>query len=109
MASVDDMVEVYRCVTEMEADRALVEILEPLGIEGVMRDRVSHALPAPDAEAGSFFIAVHAEDAEKARDALREALEDEVLDSSEGELIEGEEDEDEEEEEEEEEEEDDFA
>ena len=113
MARVDDLVEVYRCITEMEADRAMVEVLEPVGIESYLHDRVSHALPAPASEPGSFFIAVNAEDAERARDILREALEDDVLDANEGELIEDEdaeeEDEDEDDEDEEEEEEDEMA
>lgn len=112
MARVDDLVEVYRCITEMEADRAMVEVLEPLGIESYLHDRVSHALPAPDSEAGAFFIAVNEDDAERAREALREALEDDVLDANEGELIEGEEEEEEDEDyedDEEEEEEDEIA
>jgi hypothetical protein len=105
MARADELVEVYRCISEMEADRAMVEVLEPLGIESYLRDRVSHALPAPVSEPGNYFIAVAEDDAERAREALREALEDDVLDANEGELIESDEeaeeaDEDEEEEDE---------
>lgn len=90
----EEMVEVYRCNAGMEADRAIVEILEPAGIEAFLRDRVSHAMPAPDATPGNYFIAVAAEDAVTARAALREALEDEALDPAEGEVIEPEDDED---------------
>jgi hypothetical protein len=84
----EEMVEVYRCATEMEADRALVEVLEAEDIEGYRRDRVSHALPAPDSESGNYFIAVPIADAERARGLLQEALADEVLDADEGQVIE---------------------
>lgn len=86
----DNMVEVYRCNSEMEADRALVEVLEPEGIEGFRRTRMSRALPAPAAEPGSYFIAVYASQAGRARELLAEALEDEALDAKEGEVIEAE-------------------
>ena len=86
----EEMVEVYRANAAMEADRAIVEVLEPAGIEAFLRDRVSHAMPAPDATPGNYFIAVAAEDAANARVALREALEDEALDPAEGEVLDAE-------------------
>ena len=84
----EQLVEVYRCSGEMEADRAMVEVLQPEGIEAFRRDRVSRALPAPDAEPGNFFIAVPESQTGRARELLREALEDGALDADEGEVIE---------------------
>jgi hypothetical protein len=85
----DELVEVYRCANELEADRAMIEILEEEGIECFRRDRISHALPAPDAEPGAYFIAVPAAEAERARELLREALSDEALDREAGEILGG--------------------
>jgi hypothetical protein len=86
----EEMVEVYRCSTELEANRAIVEVLGPEAIEAYLRDRVSRALPAPDAEPGGLFIAVPDSQAARARELLREALEDGALDGDEGEVIESE-------------------
>jgi hypothetical protein len=82
-----NLVEVYRTNRDMEANRILVEVLEPARVDGFRRDRVVHALPAPDAEVGGYFIAVYAQDAERARDLIRQALEDEVLDPEGGEFL----------------------
>jgi hypothetical protein len=84
----DELEEVYRCNADMEANRAIVEVLEPESIAAFRRDRVSHALPAPDAEPGGYFIAVPKDQADEARRLLAEALDDEVLDPDEGEVIE---------------------
>ena len=83
----EQLVEVYRCSNAMEADAAIIEVLEEEGIECFRRDRVSQALPAPDSEPGAYFIAVPAEDAERARALLREAIEDEALDGAAGQVI----------------------
>jgi hypothetical protein len=83
----DRLIEVYRCAHELEANRAMIEVLEPAGIAAFRRDRVSHAFPAPDTETGAYFIAVPEEDAVRARELLAEAQEDEALDAAEGEVI----------------------
>ena len=83
----EEMVEVYRCNSELEADRILVEVLEPEGIATYVRSRASHALPAPDSEAGAYFLAVPAGDAERARELLADARDDEVIDEEAGELL----------------------
>ncbi len=85
---VDDTVEVYRCFNEMEANRAIVEVLSQEHIMAFRRDRFSHALPAPGTEPGGYFIAVRQAEAEAARRLLREALRDGVLDGNSGSLIE---------------------
>lgn len=83
----EELVEVYRTVGLLEADRAMVEVLEPAGIRCFRRDRVSHALPAPDAQPGAYFIAVGTADAERARKLLAQAISDRALDAAEGEII----------------------
>ena len=82
-----DLVEVYRCSSPLEADRAVVEVLEAAGIAAFVRDRASHALPSPATGVGSIFIAVAGGEAGKARQLLREALEDRALDREEGMLV----------------------
>ena len=42
----------------MAAQAAIDEVLEPLGIDAFVHDRVSHALPAPASMPGGYFIAV---------------------------------------------------
>lgn len=83
-----NLTEVYRTNSQMEADRAIVEVLGAEGIEAYLHDRSSHALPAPASQTGSYFIAVAEEDVAEARQLLRDALEDEALDAEEGEVIE---------------------
>jgi hypothetical protein len=85
--TVDVLIEVYRCTSPLEADRAILEVLEPAGIAAFRRDRTMHALPAPDAEAGGYFIAVPSEDAAHARQLLAEAQEDEALDADDGDVL----------------------
>src|SRR6478672_7506331 len=83
----EELVEVYRAGQSMEADRAMVEVLSPEGIDCFLRDRTSHALPAPDSEAGGYFIAVPVADADRARELLRQAHADEVLDPHQGRVM----------------------
>lgn len=83
----EEMVEVYRCNSTMEADRAIVEVLEADGIEAYRRSRVSSSLPAPASEPGNYFIAVEASEAARAQALLEQALTDGVLDPDEGEVM----------------------
>jgi len=76
----DDMVEVFRAVDKMGAQAAIDEVLGPLGIDGFIHDRMSHALPAPDSMPGGYFVAVPAERASEAVAALRDALTDGAID-----------------------------
>ena len=76
----DDLVEVFRAADRMAAQAALDEVLQPLGIEGYVHDRVSHALPAPDAMPGAYFIAVAVTRAAEAAAALRDAISDGAID-----------------------------
>jgi hypothetical protein len=85
--TVDDTVEVYRCDTAMEANRAIVEVLSTEHIMAFRRDRVSHALPAPATETGGYYIAVRGAEAAAARRLLRKGLEDRVLDAETGTVI----------------------
>lgn len=76
----DDMVEVFRAVDQMGAQAAIDEVLGPLGIDGFVHDRMSHALPAPDSMPGGYFIAVPADRASEAVAALRDAITDGAID-----------------------------
>ncbi len=82
----EELVEVFRTTDEMGAQAAIDEVLEPLGIDAFVHDRVSHALPAPASMPGGYFVAVPMDRAADATEALREALTDGVID---GELIAG--------------------
>ena len=76
----DDVVEVFRAVDKMGAQAAIDEVLGPLGIDGFVHDRMSHALPAPDSMPGGYFVAVPADRASEAVAALRDALTDGAID-----------------------------
>ena len=54
-------------------------MLKPEGIDCYLRDRVSHALPAPDSETGGYFVAVPVVHADSARGLLRLALTDQII------------------------------
>ena len=76
----EDRVEVFRASNRMAAQAAIDEVLGPLGIEGFVHDRVSHALPAPDSMPGAYFVAVPTERAAEAVAALRDAVTDGAID-----------------------------
>ncbi|HXU69763.1 MAG TPA: hypothetical protein VN947_10565 [Polyangia bacterium] len=80
----DEMVEVFRAANRMAAQTAIDEILAPMGIDGFLHDRNSHALPAPDAMPGAYFVAVPTGRAAEATAALRDAVTDGAVD---GDLI----------------------
>ena len=80
MADRDEMVEVFRAVDRMGAQATIDEVLQPLGIDAFIHDRMSHALPAPDAMPGGYFIAVPVTRASEAVAALRDALTDGAID-----------------------------
>lgn len=72
----EELVEVFRAADAMAAQAAIDEVLQPLGIDGFVHDRVSHALPAPASMPGGYFVAVPVERATEAAEALREAVTD---------------------------------
>jgi hypothetical protein len=72
----DETVEVFRTADEMAAHAAIDEVLEPLGIDGFVHNRVSHALPAPASMSGAYFVAVPVARADEAAAALRDAVTD---------------------------------
>lgn len=72
----DEMVEVFRAADAMAAQAAIDEVLGPLGIDGFVHDRVSHALPAPASMPGGYFVAVPVDRATQAAAALQDALVD---------------------------------
>jgi hypothetical protein len=76
----EDLVEVFRAGDELAAQAAIDEVLQPMGIDAYVHDRVSHALPAPASMPGGYFIAVPSERAEEAAAALREAVTDGAID-----------------------------
>jgi len=81
----DDMTEVYATTDLAVAERVLDEVLTPAGIFAVVHNRQSSIIPAPSSLYGRYFIAVPAERAAEALDALREATEGGIL-GDEGEL-----------------------
>ncbi len=72
----DEMVEVFRAPHQMAAQAAIDEVLEPLGIDAFVHDRMSHALPAPASMPGGYFVAVPLGRAQEAAAALRDAVTD---------------------------------
>jgi hypothetical protein len=70
------MLEVFRATDSMAAEAAIAEVLEPLGIDAFVHDRVSHALPAPASMPGGYFIAVPFGRSQEAIAALRDAVTD---------------------------------
>ncbi len=76
----EELVEVFRTREQMAAQTAIDEVLEPLGIDGYIHDRVSHALPAPATMEGGYFVAVPIERASEAAEALRDAITDGAID-----------------------------
>ena len=72
----EDLVEVFRVGDELAAQAAIEEVLQPMGIDAFVHNRVSHALPAPASMPGGYFIAVAEARAEEAAAALREAVTD---------------------------------
>jgi hypothetical protein len=79
-ADADELMEVFRAADEMAAQAAIDEVLEPLGIDGFVHNRVSHALPAPASMSGAYFVAVPVDRAEEAAAALRDAVTDGAID-----------------------------
>jgi hypothetical protein len=79
MAEPDDMVEVFKCTSLASAQMIIDEVLSPEGIPAVVHDRMSMMIPAPASMVGGFFIAVPAEAAAQAIDALREADEGDLI------------------------------
>jgi len=74
----EELVEVFRTGDEMVAQTAIEEVLAPNGIDGVVHDRVSHALPTATAM-GEYFVAVPSEQVTLAAAVLRDALQDGAL------------------------------
>ncbi len=76
----NETVEVFRAANRMAAQAAIDEVLGPLGIQGFLHDRNSHALPAPDAMPGAYFVAVPGNRVSEAIAALRDAVTDGAID-----------------------------
>jgi hypothetical protein len=76
----DEMVEVFRAADRMGAQAAIDEVLQPLGIDAFVHDRMSHALPAPASMPGGYFVAVPLGRASEAAAALQDAVTDGALD-----------------------------
>jgi hypothetical protein len=72
----EELVEVFRAANALAAQAAIDEVLEPIGIDAYVHDRVSHALPAPASMPGDYFVAVPVERAQEAAAALRDAVSD---------------------------------
>ncbi len=73
--SAEDFVEIYETDSQARAARIVAVVLRAQGVEAVLHDRTDHAIPAPASQPGSYFIAVPADDRERALTLLREYLE----------------------------------
>lgn len=82
-----DWVEVFRTGNDFAAQVAAEEVLEGAGIPTNRHDRRSHSMPAPSSMVGEVGVAVPAEQADQARELLREAQRDGVL-QDDGEILE---------------------
>ncbi|SRR6266498_2784676 len=78
-AQEDELIEVFFTGDQMVAQTAIEEVLAPAGIDAYVHDRMSHALPAPASMPGGYFVAVPADQAVEAAQALRDALTDGAL------------------------------
>ncbi|MDB4968819.1 MAG: hypothetical protein JWN44_4508 [Myxococcales bacterium] len=76
----EELVEVFRTRDELAAQAAIDEVLQPMGIDAYVHNRVSHALPAPASMSGAYFIAVPSARVEEAAAALHEAVTDGAID-----------------------------
>lgn len=82
----EEMADVYVCYDEQLAER-IVAMLKASGIEPLVRDRTSHAFPTTMGTSSERRVAVLVSEADRARRVLRDALEDGVLHSTDGELV----------------------
>ena len=80
----EEMVEIYSCSTELEANRVIDELLTEFA--AVVHNRKSSALPAVG-EMGGYFIAVPADEAVEARAVLSRAHADGELDVATGSIL----------------------
>jgi hypothetical protein len=77
--------EVFRADSQAAAQRICAVILD--GLECFVRERGSRAFPTASMAKGLFFIAVPADQADRARDLIAEALNDGALTSEDGEPL----------------------
>lgn len=82
----EELSDIYVCYDGQLAVRVM-EMLRSSGIEPMLRDRVSHIIPTTVGHSAEQLIAVQQHEAERARAALLQALEDGVIDKNDGELI----------------------
>ncbi len=76
------LVEVFRALTRASAERVCAVILD--GMECFIRERGSFAFPTAAMAAGLLFIAVPDDQAERARQLIREAIEDGAITDADG-------------------------
>ena len=79
------MIDIYVCHDAQHADRIL-DILRSEGLTPLLRDRSSSAFPTQIGIMGEQLIAVHEDEAPKARTVISAAIEDGVV-PEEGELV----------------------
>jgi hypothetical protein len=81
-----DFVEIYQAGSPIAAQKIVDVLLAPEGIEVMLHDRMNVVAPA-DSQTGGVFIAVPAEQREKAVALLDEARENGYLDDEDGERV----------------------
>jgi len=82
-----EFVEIYQAESQIAAQKIVDVLLGPEGIEVMLHDRLNVVAPAPAGQAGGFFIAVPADQRERAVTILEEAKDNGYLDDEDGELI----------------------
>lgn len=81
-----ELAEIYRTQSLPLALTIEREVLVPGGLEPVVRDRMSQAIPT-QTMAGAYFIAVPRAQVAKARELLAEALAAGLIPAEQGELV----------------------
>lgn len=76
------LVEVFRALNRASAERVCAVILD--GLECFIRERGSFAFPTASMASGLHFIAVPGDQAERARQLVREAIEDGAITAADG-------------------------
>ncbi|HKA88170.1 MAG TPA: DUF2007 domain-containing protein [Haliangiales bacterium] len=79
-------IEVYQARSTMAAEKILDVLLLPEGIEATIHDRRPIMFPGVG-EPGVYFVAVHADQADRAREILDEAQRNGFLDPEDGDLV----------------------
>ena len=86
-AKSSDWVEIYHTSSSIAAHKIADVVLAPEDVEALIHDASDHAYPAPATESGSFQLLVRADQVDKGKKLVADALKDGFLAADEGELV----------------------